>query len=182
MSESLCKHIKNATPRVVFHTDDEWDQDDVFTTARDDLYSVPKLFTAIKDVRPGVLSEKQISRLIPQLNTKMWSTAGERRISPNDVIQRIRSGKPIGDLREHAERIRGADLSVPVTAYRGYLLDGYHRLSKSVLSGAKTLPVKRVKNRAQIRDALIASWVTGSKRDVPIWQAAGEQGLAADPR
>lgn len=51
------------------------------------------------------------------------------------------------DFVQHAKMVNDADLSYPVLMNQdGHIIDGRHRLAKALLTGAKTIKVKRFKS------------------------------------
>jgi hypothetical protein len=48
----------------------------------------------------------------------------------------------IQDFVDTVKRVQEADLSYPILLYRGFVMDGKHRLAKALLEGKKTIKVK----------------------------------------
>lgn len=86
------------------------------------FYSV----TDILDIAKNVKTETVDIRLI----SKYYALMGNK--DQYDLV----------DLVGTMKRVLDADLNYPIIIYRGYVMDGKHRLAKALLQGKKTIKIK----------------------------------------
>ena len=101
------------------------------------IYSVDMMFAYINIYKPK--SQKvYIKTLLHNLEHKGWSGGTPNksdRYSPLDVINNPKKYK------NEIERINKANLKYPIIVYNNYVIDGVHRLTKSMLTNKKTIKV-----------------------------------------
>lgn len=98
------------------------------------IYSVDMMFAYINIFKPKYV-KFNVSDLIHNLKFKGWADSKNGKYSPMDVL------KHPGKYRKQMKRIHNADLNYPIIVYKNFIIDGAHRLSKSVLLGKKTIKV-----------------------------------------
>ena len=107
-------------------------------------YDVNKLWNKTKNIKTNRI---YLDKIIHNLDIDLWTTfvnGKEKYITPKQVIK-----NPYVSPQDFC-KIINADLSYPIIIYEdnGYLdvLDGLHRLAKSVILKRKTIKVKYVSN------------------------------------
>ena len=107
-------------------------------------YDVNKLWNKTKNIKTNKID---LDKIIHNLDIDLWTTfvnGKEKYITPKQVIK-----NPYVSPQDFC-KIINADLSYPIIIYEdnGYLdvLDGLHRLAKSVILKRKTIKVKYVSN------------------------------------
>jgi len=97
----------------------------------DYIYSVDMMLAYVNMHTPPVTTIS-LDTLVPQLEDKVW---GNGSISPMSVLKKI-------DAKKYApivSQIHGAELKYPILMHNGYIIDGFHRLSKAYLTGKKII-------------------------------------------
>ena len=114
------------------------------------------------------MGRRRIARVEPRGQSEHWVALGERAWHIESVWEAARdlpvedvsvgsireldedcwfTGRPatVRDVVEHARRIQGADLGLPVIlASDGQVLDGMHRIAKACLLGRATVAAQRL--------------------------------------
>lgn len=103
------------------------------------IYSVDMMFTYINIYKPKS-STMPIEKLKHNLDFNGWGTPETGNLySPSDVIKNPRKYK------KEILRIKRSDLNYPIIIHikrkKAYVVDGMHRLVKSILSGKKDIKV-----------------------------------------
>ncbi len=95
--------------------------------------------------------EISISQFEAALDDHCWSDENGNRISIREVLRTVQDAGGLEKaieaspaLAEHLRKIGSADTSFPIHMHNDKVVDGMHRLAKSVLAGATSLQVKRV--------------------------------------
>lgn len=102
-----------------------------FYSNKSTVYSVDLMFVYLNRHKHKV-TEINVDSLIDQTKYKGWFH-GRKKISPMNVINNPKLYK------EHMKRIKDADLSFPIIMNKGYIIDGMHRLMKSIAEGHETI-------------------------------------------
>jgi len=109
-------------------------------------YNVYKIWKITKNIKTKRI---YIDQLIHNLDKKNWTIDQNHYISPNQVLN-----DPYSSLNDFYKIIH-ADLSFPIIIYQDNhdldILDGLHRLAKSILLQRKTISVKYITNKLLLK-------------------------------
>ncbi len=101
--------------------------------AGDDVYSTDLAIRWANEY--GVPKDIPVSRFSDAINQYSWVDANENPVTPQMVLDDRHNPA----YKEHVDRLERADLRYPILIHDGHIIDGFHRMTKAILKGYKTV-------------------------------------------
>lgn len=115
----------------------------------DKTYDVRQLELAARHLPEQAFDLSRVDELKPILEGKYWKDSDGKDIGPSDLLEAYRE---LGDWEavrlahpgweKHIAKVERVNYQIPVLVYEGNLIDGIHRLTKALVEGATSLPMK----------------------------------------
>lgn len=106
----------------------------IATMANGDVYFVDMMFVWVNEfkIKPNVMA---INDLLYLISEHAWIDDNGNSVSPLDVLTHQKKKA----YQYHLNAIRTADLSHPILMYKGYVIDGMHRITNAYINEIKNI-------------------------------------------